>query len=1115
MKDKRQSIDEYVSRFGMVLIACLWMLFISLDANAQKNKVTLKLNDQAIEQALNSIESQTPYRFLFNKQQVDVNRKVTINSSNQELTSVLAQILKGTDIEYKIEGNQIILSKKNSNPETADAKSVIVKGVVKDENGDPLIGATVMVKNTNNGTITDIEGKFSLDARLNSPIEVSYVGYQKQTIAAKPNSQLLLTLTPTTELHEVVVIGYGTASKRDMAGSITKVSGEDIINRPNSNPVASLQGKVANLSVVNSGKLNEGPDVRIRSTISLANTSPLYIIDGIMNDNMSMVSSSEIESMEILKDPSSLAIFGVRGANGVIIITTKKGKDGKLSLSFNSSIGIKSIVNAPKMANRDEFIELYNEQQFNNGSEAYTKYDLYKANTNWVDVIKEPSPVVFRGNINLSHGSEKNKFYLGLNYIQEKGLISYERFKKIGITANDELIVSERFKCGFGFNGYVASLPQNHNFQSALKAPPIVEPYNSDTKQYNRLPEGIGGNDIENPLLSVEGKKYSSVASEYNFVPNIFFEVNLFRKLIFRTNYYLNFYTKQQRDYSPHTAVYNMENKKSEITNDLTSVAQFSSQNIKFQQEYLLTYKNSFNNHNLTILGGLTTDAENYTDMRASVSQYSDGAAIPYDKRWWYASVFPYGDPTSYKIGTDQYVKRTVSYLFRTLYNYDGKYIVNASFRRDGSTAISKSHRFQDFWALGAAWLMTQEKFMKKQNLLNNLKLKASIGQLGNQFTGPNPLYRYLYYSTYESGTSAVFGDKTVFALKLPFHADENIRWETVTSYETGFEADLLKSRLHLEASYYYRKTKDLLTIITNQITGDKYGVNAGSVRAKGIEFMASWSGKTLNNQLNYSLSGNISTINNKVLTVWEKGYKYINGRGQVITEAGHPIGRFVGYKVDGIYQDMDEISNGPDVSSIGISPGPGDLKFKDISGPEGKPDGKLDDYDKTTIGNPTPDFTYGLSANVSFKGFDLSVDLQGVQGNEVWRDWGNEGAGVNIYNFRVARLNRWKGLNTSNSEPREYTKLAWNNLQSSYFIEDGSYLRIRNIELGYSLPASFTKKMNLVSFRLFLSAQNLKTWKHNSGFTPEAGGEALQFGIDDGGYPIPAIYTTGLNLTF
>ncbi|MEI6900981.1 MAG: hypothetical protein WCL00_13980, partial [Bacteroidota bacterium] len=343
----------------------------------------------------------------------------------------------------------------------------------------------------------------------------------------------------------------------------------------------------------------------------------------------------------------------------------------------------------------------------------------------------------------------------------------------------------------------------------------------------------------------------------------------------------------------------------------------------------------------------------------------------------------------------------------------------------------------------------------------------------------------------------------------------KDLRWETVTSFEAGLESDMFKSKLHLEANYYQRKTDDLLTTITDRTTGILYAMNAGSIRVSGVELQATYNDKILNNELNYSISANISTMDNKVLSVWKAGESYIGGSvGQCRTEAGYPISRFYGYEVAGIYQSKDQIKNSPDVSALG-TPQPGDLKFNDISGPDGKPDGKIDSYDQTTIGNPTPKFTYGFSLNLNYKGFDLGIDFQGVYGNQIWRAWGNEGNGVNTYNFREARLGRWSGLNTSNWEPRESTTTGWNSVNSSYFIEDGSYLRIRNIEFGYVVPKKIIQQLFINNLHLFVSVQNLKTWKHNSGFTPEAGGNALSSGIDYGGYPIPSIYSAGFNLIF
>jgi len=1110
---KKKSIQLKGNYWKSIFLIGAFISIIPLSAFGQ-NTVSLSLENVSLTELFKAIEQKSNIRFSYLNQDIDTQKDITVSTKNEDIESVLQKVLQRKGYSYQRTGNTIAILKKNGVPTTNSKK---ISGLVKDEKGEPLIGATIKLKDTNIGTTTDVFGNFSLDNPTNvSLLEVSYIGYASNVyrITDKNNIQIVLEEN-SKSLNEVVVIGYGESSKRDLTGSIVKIAGNSIANRPNNNAVSSLQGKVPGLSIVNTGQMNQAPDVRIRGTVSLSKTSPLYVVDGIMSDNMDMVNTSEIESMEVLKDPSSLAIFGVRGANGVIIVTTKKGKSGRLIVNANSSVGLKTIADAPQMTDREGFMTLYNEQRFNNSLPLYQKYGLYDANTNWIDVIKEPSPTVYKANVSVAHGTDKNKFYMGINVNKEKGLILYEDFQKVGISVSDELTPTDFLKCGFGLNGYAASLPQYHDFTSALKSPPIVTPYNTTESNYNSLPAGLGSNDIENPLMSVQARKYTSVATEYNFVPNFFFELKFFKKLTFRTNYYVNVYTKQQRDYTPLSQVYNMETSAVEVKNDKTAVSQFSNLDLRFQQEYLLTYKEVFGKNNITLLGGLTTDYQNYKQSSASVKQKDSGVenAIPNDPRWWYVGVFPYGDQTSYWAGSDQYEKKTLSFLFRSLYNYDGKYLFNASFRRDGSSAISPSHRFQNFWAVGGAWVLTEEEFLKSTDFFDNIKLKASVGQLGNQYTGSN--YRYLYYPVYTNSTQAVFGDNVVNALSLSYQPDKNLRWETVTSYEGGVESDMLKAKLHVEANYYQRKTDDLLTTITDRTTGILYAMNAGSIRVSGVELQGAYNDKILNNQLNYTVSANISTMSNKVLSVWKAGESYIGGSvGQNKTEAGYPISRFYGYEVEGIYQTKSEITNGLDVSALG-TPQPGDLKFKDISGVDGTPDGKVDSYDQTTIGNPTPKFTYGFSGNINYKGFDLGIEFQGVYGNKVWRAWGNEGNGVNTYNFREARLGRWTGLNTSNWEPRESTTSGWNSINSSYFIEDGSYLRIRNVELGYAVPPGFSKKMEISNLRLYVNVQNLKTWKQNSGFTPEAGGSALSSGIDYGGYPIPSIFSAGFNLTF
>ena len=983
------------------------------------------------------------------------------------------------------------------------AQQISVKGTVVDsKTNEALIGVAVLEKGTNNGTVTNIGGVFNLSVPKGATLHISYVGYTSKEVNAE-ETQMTISLEEDTKLlDEVVVIGYGTAAKRDITGSIVKVSAKDLAGKPNTNPVSSLQGKVSGLSVVNSGQPGSEPDIRIRGTVSINQTKPLYIVDGIFNDNINFVNPADIESMEVLKDPSSLAIFGVRGANGVIIVTTKKGQQGKVTVNLSSSIGVKNIVGTPQMTNRNGFTTLYDEQRANQGASPYTEYSLFNGNTNWIDQIANRNAIVYYNNISITSGTEKNKFYLGLGYIDENGLIKNENYNKFTISINDELNISKYLKLGVGVNGSKASLPQMHDFISALNATPIVEPFNSENKVYNKLPDQIGGPQIGNPLMFVEGNKFTQIANEYRFVGNAFLEYIFLKNFTFKMSYFADLGFNDGRGYTPLFKVYNAESSQVVNWNTKSGVSQYRNAYTKYQQDYLLTYKNQFGYHGLTLLGGFTTYFEDFNQINGSITQYAGGNPIPYDKRWWYLNVYPYGDPESQKNSSAQWERSTLSTLFRALYNYKNKYNVSASFRRDGSSEISPSHRFQNFWALGGAWYVTEEDFMKNQTFFSNLKVKASIGQLGNQYTGVH----YPYYPNYTEGSTAVFGENLVPAYVLAYKNNPNLKWETVDAYEGGVEMDVLKNKLHFEANYYEKRTKDLLTMVNDG--ANNFYMNAGSVKSSGLEFLASWNEK-VNEDFGYSITGNLTTMNNKVLSVWKDGYKYYSGNS--ITEAGYPIGYFYGYVVDGIYQSFADKLASP-VNTLGEY-GPGDLKFKDISGPDGVPDGKITSDDRTKIGNPTPDLTYGISGSINYKNFDFAVDLQGVYGNEVWRAWGN-GSTYSVFNYRQARMDRWTEAGSSNWEPRVGND-AINNLPSNYMIEDGSYIRLRNVQLGYSVPKNAISKLNITSLRFYLSGQNLVTWKHNSGFTPEAGGSTISFGIDNGGYPIPAITSLGFNITF
>ena len=976
-----------------------------------------------------------------------------------------------------------------------------VSGKVLDENGLPLPGVTVSVVSSGAGTASDFDGNFSLSVAEGEPLLFSYIGYTDIKVNASEGMSVRMQPS-STDLTEVVVIGYGTARKRDLTGSIVKVDGSEVADKPNTNPVASLQGKVAGLQIVNSGQPGQEPDIRIRGTVSLFRTKPLYVIDGIFNDNMSYINPNDIESMEILKDPSSLAIFGVKGANGVIIVTTKKGKAGATTVNFNTSLGIKSITGKPSMTNGEQFRTLYAQQRENEGLAPYGSFDLFQGNTDWIDAISENSPIIAIHNLSISNATEKNRIYLSLGFTEEEGLIQYEKLKKFTFSINDELTLNNTFKVGVGLNGYDARMPQLHSFNAALNATPIVDAFNNEQGVYNQLPIEIGGAQIGNPLADVVEKRDTQLNRDTRFVANAFAEVSIIEGLKLRGAYLADFGFSRGRGYTPVFDVYVAES--DELTpysgNNVTSVTQFKSDFQRLQQELTLNYQKSFGVHNFNILGGYTRTENTFSSLNGSVRANTNIGQIPNNPRFWYIDVDPYGDQATRVSNSDEWDDATVSYLGRVLYNFDGKYLINGSFRRDGSSNVN---RWQNFWAVGAAWEISKESFMQG-SVFNFLKLKGSVGELGNEATS----IRYPTYPGYVSGSggAAVFGpygeENLASVLSKAYRNNPNLKWETIASQEVGIEFGVLDNKLTFEANYYQKNTRDLLAFVNTE--EEEFYTNAGEISNSGLELMASYNNNI--GDFTYSISGNLTTMKNEVVSVFTDGYEIIDSPSR--TSAGNPIGYFYGYKVEGVYQSYADILDSPP-SSLG-SYDVGDLKFKDVNG-----DGVVNEDDRTNIGSPTPDYTYGFSLNMGYKNFSLSMDFQGVYGNEVYRDWGN-GSTFAPFNYRTARLDAWNGAGTSNWEPRLNDASGYNtNNRSDYMIEDGSYLRLRNVQLAYSFDTQFLNSLSIQNLRVYINAQNPITWKNNSGFSPEAGGSPTRFGVDSGGYPIPSITSFGINATF
>jgi len=983
---------------------------------------------------------------------------------------------------------------------TVFAQEKTVTGVVTDSFNEPLIGASIVVQGTTNGVITDLDGKYSIKVTPGATLQFSYVGMEKQSIKVGNQSIINVQLKDDSQmLAETVVIGYGSAKKRDLTGSITNIKGDEIANKPVANPLSALQGKVAGVQVINSGRAGEDPEIRVRGTNSINGYKPLYVVDGLFNDNINFLNPQDIESMEILKDPSSLAIFGVRGANGVIIITTKKAKVGQTRVNINGSFGFKSVPNQIEMVDAAGFKELYNEQLRNEGNPEFD-FTGWNGNTNWQDEIFQTG-FITNNNVSITGASEKHSFYLGAGYAYEQGNIKNEKYSKITLSVSNEYKLTDNFRVGFQFNGARILPADTKTVTTAVRATPVATVFNDQYDLYTTLPE-FQKAQMNNPMVDVDLKANTTRAENYRGSGNVYAEWDFLKHFQFKAMFSMDYASNNSRKFTPIIQVYDASAEGNIVTlgDGKTGVSQAKQTEMKTQSDYLLTYTNTWGDHSLTATAGFTTYYNKLENLGAARAQ-GVGLVIPDNPDKWYVSIGDAGTSTN---ESTQWERATVSMLGRILYNYKGRYLFNGSFRRDGSSAFSYTgNQWQNFYSVGAGWLISEEEFMKDITWLDMLKLKGSWGTLGNQ----NLDKAYPAEPLLSNAYSAVFGTPSAIypGYQLSYLPNATLRWEKVEAWEVGAEANFFCNRLHLEGVYYKKTTKDLLAEVPG-ISGTVPGIgNLGSIENKGIELAINWRDQI--GDWNYSIGGNLTTIKNKVLSLVQEGYSIISGdKSQSYTMAGFPIGYFYGYKVEGVYQNQAEIDNSPKNTLATVTPG--DLKFVDVDG-----NGEITPADRTMIGNPTPDVTYGINFSVGYKNWELGVDMMGQAGNEIYRTWDNYN--WSQFNFMKQRLNRWHGEGTSNSQPLLNMKHTINNLNSEYYIEDGSFFRIRNVQLAYNFDKTLLSRIGVQALKLYANIQNLKTWKHNTGYTPELGGTAIAFGVDNGSYPMPVVYTFGFNLTF
>lgn len=984
------------------------------------------------------------------------------------------------------------------------AQNVTVKGVVKDETGVTVPSASVIVKGTTNGVQTDANGNYSISAPANGTLVFTYIGFVTQEIAINNRTNINVNFkSSANDLQQVVVVGYGTQKKRDLTGSIASVKGEEIEKLAVTNPISALQGKVPGLTVSNSGSPGSSPTVRIRGINSTnGSANPLYVVDGLLQDNIDYLNPSDIESIDLLRDASSVAIFGLRGANGVIAVTTKRAARGKTTVNFQSTIGMQHVPNQIEVVDAAGFKKLYSAQLANLGAAPFD-YTNYTGNTNWQDQMIRDA-VINTNSLTVSNNSEKSTTLVNIGYNNQDGVIKYNNYKKFIARLSEEIRINDKIKIGADLTGFHwRNEPTAASLNNALWSAPIV-PVKNDAGLYYSMPS-FQRAQVGNLVYSTERNRNTSINRGYRFSGSLYGEVKFLKDFTFKSTVYTDLGFNNTRSYSPlpYTIVNLGEGTVPTSTfydNTVrTTVSQNTFEGRKYQQDHTLNYDKIFNNdHKLNAIVGFTSFHQSSTSLNGS--RRDTTLNVPNNENLWYLDVINANNPSSNGGGGTEFSNTGV--FGRISYAYKDKYLLNASIRRDGSSIFAPKNRWGTFGSVGLGWVMSDEDFFKNNvKGIDFLKLRAAWGRLGNA----NGATENRSQVGLNNGSTAVFGDYIYTAVSEDFFADPDLKFEVVQGLDLGLDVRALNNRLNAEINLYNKTSSDIITGITLPGTTKSYVTNLGKITNKGIEVSLGWNDK-IGEDFSYRVAGNFSYNKNMVKSIGNNTNFQLFGNGTVnLTETGRSIGYFYGYQQTGIYQSTADLDKTPRFSNSL----PGDISYADING-----DGVISPLDRTYLGTPFPPYSYGLSIGFGYKGFDATVEGQGVAGNKIYTQ--RRTSNFAILNYESNRLNAWTAAGTSNVEPILDNSRANNLLFSSYFLEPGDYFRLRNIQLGYTFGNTVMSKIGIQKLRLYVSGQNIKTWTKATGYTPEAQlGNVLGSGADNGIYPVPAIYSFGLNVTF
>ena len=1088
-----------------LLMVCVFCSYAG-NAHSQNAKVSIRMNNVKLDKILNEIENQTDYLFIYNNQ-VDINKITSVKVKNEAVAQVLDRILSGTGINYELEGTHIILTTEAIKDLHAQQQAKTVTGTVTDVSGEPIIGANIRIKGTTTGTITDIDGNFSIKAEPQSVIEVSYIGYLTQeTVINNQKSIRFLLKEDTKTLDEVVVIGYGVQKKADLTGSVANINTEKLNTQSNANIGQALQGKIAGVDIVSQGGApGSGTRIMVRGIGTLNNASPLYIVDGMYMNSIDHINPNDIASIDVLKDASSAAIYGSRAANGVIIVTTKEGSntEGKPIIDLSVNLGISTASKFLDMLDAKGWAEVTTIARQAIGKPALDMAtDLAnKPDNDWQDIMFRPA-LMQNYNLSVKGGGKYSTYYTGLGYFNQDGIVKGTNYQRYNIQSKND------YKRGIFSAGTNLIISFSHDkplhqelrggmIGTILQSVPTLEKYD-DTRE-----GGYGGTygdvvNIPHPLAIIDDNIMDRYNENVKIFANLYAQIELFKGLKYKLNLTPDFSFERYKNY---LNKYDF----GLATNSITQLTERQRRRRNILVENLLTFDRTFGEHKISALAGYT-----YQDSRfRHIQAYGEG--LPQGLEEIDAAT------TNRSNEGNSWRSVLTSILGRVFYSYQNKYLFTATIRRDGSSKFGKNNRYGYFPSFSLGWNVAEEKFMENVHWLDQLKLRGGYGVLGNQ-----EIDNYQYSSAITTGINYPDGNGGLLQGAFPKNfANPDIKWEETAMTNVGIDFMAFNNRLSLTADYYVKNTKDILLTVPIPISSGGANDpirNAGKIRNNGFEFNLGWMDQP-NPDISYGINLIGSFNKNKVIAMGSESGSIKGGStNQNITtsetKAGYPIGGYWLISTAGYFNSQEEVdAYAKDGKKIQPAAEPGDIKFVDANN-----DGVINDDDRVFQGSPFPDFTFALNGNMRYKNFDLSIGLQGVLGNKIYNATRQTLEDVTKgSNFLASCLDYWTPENKNASHPR----LTWDDpnrntrAESDRYLENGSYLRLRSVQLGYTFPQTWFKGA-IQHARVYINAENLFTITSYSGYSPDVNADNANYrGFDNFIYPTNRTFMLGLNVTF